>query len=179
MRASDRPPATLGIPPPVSTGALGLIGVLLLILSGGAAAALTVLWTAGSSGWWFNTIFTAMAGVIIAGGWAAYLDCLKTIAERVDAKRRWALVGPSATPIRGTVTARDVSLTETGSVSHFRLALATEIGTLSAAWHATPTHPEHVLQPQIPGVGSSVRVWHAGPGEPFVVEVKDPTVISH
>ncbi|ORM30585.1 hypothetical protein BFL43_18290 [Williamsia sp. 1135] len=157
---------------------LVIIGIALLALSAGLTTALVALWTADSPGSWFNVIFTVMGAVFVAGGWAGYMSYLGDAAAREDAETRWAMVGPTAQPLSGIIADREVSLGETGEVSRFRLVITTEVGVLGAMWRPETRDSRAFLQTQVPGVGGVVRVWHAGTGEPFVVEVADPTVVA-
>lgn len=155
-----------------------------VIVTAAAVFALYFLWTSEESpGWWFNLIFTVMIGGIPVAMWAiligtgdeAKLD--HVLQARWDESRHHARAEP------GLVLARNIRLTEFGSVSAFGLTVKLGDGsTLRGRGTPDMASSQPLLQSQVPGVGVEVRVWRvveAGvdPGVPIVIQAADPSVV--
>lgn len=61
-----------------------------------------------------------------------------------------------------------------------RSAVETDRAIVHGTWRSR-TSPAELLQPQVPGMGASARVWRLENGAdsaPLVIEVQDPTVVA-
>lgn len=157
---------------------------LALLLTAGAAIAVSlvvVLWTFPTPGWWFSLLFTVMVGGLALGSWAGFIAGLRTGQERERASAAWLERSARARASSGVVVSRETATSESGTVMRFQLTATTEGGaTVRGTWRPQPG-ASSLLQPQVPGVGSPVRVWGIEPrsdADPVVIEVLDPTVTS-
>ncbi|MET0821093.1 MAG: hypothetical protein ABWY58_09010, partial [Aeromicrobium sp.] len=96
---------------------------------------------------------------------------------------QWDATRSGARPATAHIVDRDVHLVEHGGVSSFAVTVETDDGRrVSARWHrSSPMNAgRELLQPQVPGVGATVRIW-AVPGAsvdaPHVIEALDPTAV--
>jgi hypothetical protein len=121
---------------------------------------------------------TVTAGLVVVM-WAVFFAALQSGAERERASARWIETLDPIRPSTGVVVERHVNTIEDGTVAALELTMRTEQGvTVVGTWRPRSTRP--LLQPQVPGVGSSVRVWSipdAAAADPLVIAALDPTVI--
>lgn len=175
-----RAPESLRIKPRLSPAIRLLLAALLAVASSLAGYFILMLWVLETPGWWFSLLFTVMIGGLTLGLWAGYLGALRSGVRREQASARWQEIAPAVRFVPGVITSRNVITGDDGSVPRFELTVRTESGTVvSGTWR--PRAARYLLQPQVPGVGTSVRVWSVAPQtgvEPLVIEVLDPTVVS-
>ncbi|USQ80155.1 hypothetical protein NF556_00375 [Ornithinimicrobium faecis] len=171
------PPAELPVPRRVNGAGRVLVGIALAAAAVGSTLVIRTLWTEGSPGWWFSALFTVFIALVALGLGIAYVGWLRRIGEERSASAAWraAIAGVRGEP--GTVTHRDVRLGEDGDVLGITMTVRTAGGAVvGASWRPTG-EVRRLLQPQVPGVGSSARVWRAPGAGPVLVDVLDPTVV--
>jgi len=171
-------PETLRIRPRLGSASRAALAVLLFIASAIAVFLIAILWVFETPGWWFSLLFTVMIGGLTCALWFGYIGAIRSGVRRENAIARWAELAVRASD--GVIVARDVVTSDDGSVPRFELTVRTELGTvMSGQWVAQ--HGRYLLQPQVPGVGSPVRVWRDEQGldtDPLVIEALDPTVVT-
>lgn len=182
LAAAPVAPRTIEFGRRTSASAAAVLWILIAAATVGTVLLVAPLWMGDSPGWWFTLIFTAMPALFLFGCAVGLLESRRLARLERRLSQQWAAQHDRARPIGGQVVARDVQLMEHGSVSSFTITAATDDGqTIRARWYRTsPTNAdETLLQPQVPTVGSPVRVW-AVPGsssdDPHVVEALDPSV---
>lgn len=172
---SADPPAALGLPTRLTAAAKAILGAGLALATLGVAVLVYQLWAADDPpGLWFQLLFTAFPGLVLVGFWFGYLSSFGDAAKERDVERRWADLRGTARLGHGTVDDRRVRTSDIGGVTAFVLEIVGDGAPFSAQWRSTG---EELLQPQVPGVGSPVRVWRTTPDGPLLAEVLDPTVV--
>ncbi|MBB6407226.1 hypothetical protein [Arthrobacter sp. AZCC_0090] len=157
-----------------------------VIVTIAAVFALYFLWRSEESpGWWFNLIFTVMIGGIPAVLWAILIGTGEEARFDHALQAKWDQSRHDAGAEWGRVLARDIRLTENGSVSSFDLTVTLDDGsTLRGRWRPEKATRVSLLQSQVPGVGAEVRVWRiveAGvdPSNiPVVIQAADASVVA-
>lgn len=143
---------------------------------------LAALWTGDSPGWWFNLIFTAMPAFFLFGCAFALWESRRPALRERRLSAQWATMRANARSTVGTIIDRDVRLTEHGSVSSFIVTVRTDDDReLRARWYRSNASnaDRTLLQPQVPALGSEVRIWAvpaASVDDPHVVVALDPSV---
>ena len=180
QRWDDAAPAGLRIKPKLRVQAQVALIVMLILAAALGIAGILMLWTTPTPGWWFSLLFTVMIGGLVVAVWAVFFTALRSGAERERASARWIETFDAVRSAPGVVVERHVNTIEDGTVAAFELTVRTEQGvTVAGTWRPRSTRP--LLQPQVPGVGSSVRVWSipdAAATDPLVIESLDPTVVA-
>lgn len=183
LAAAPVAPRTIEFGRRTSASAAAVLWILIAAAAVGTAVLLFALWTGESPGWWFTLIFTAMPTLFLVGCVVALLESRRLARLERRLSQQWVAQHDRIRPTDGRVTGRDVQLMEHGSVSSFTITAATDDGqTIRARWfRASPANAdETLLQPQVPVIGSAVRVW-AAPGstedDPLVVEALDPSIV--
>ncbi|WP_022892494.1 hypothetical protein [Agromyces subbeticus] len=155
-----------------------------LVASVGAVFAITMLWIEETPGWWFSLIFTVMIGGIPVALWAILIGSIEEARVERAMQLAWRDGRHRARAAAGTVAERRTGLSDDGSVSSFDLVVTLGDGqTIAGSWRPPTASGRRLLQTQVPGVGTLVRVWNladAGAGSsasPVVIEVADPTVV--
>ena len=178
----DRAPEALRLPSRLGTRGRIATAAALLVAMLVAVVAIVELWTGETPGWWFDLLFTVVLAGLVVAPWLGLAGSIRGAQEDRIAQARWQATRADVRPARGTVARRDVRLSEDGTVSTFDLVVALPDGArLVGEWR--PANSRQVLlQPQVPGVGSPVRVWRAPGGgaaeEVAVVEALDGTVVG-
>jgi hypothetical protein len=169
-------PKRMGLPGRVVFAVVGLVATV------AAAAALVLLWTDETPGWWFNLIFTVMIGGIPVALWAILIGSIQDAGTERALQQTWHAHRHRARAEHGTVSDRRIALSDDGSVSSFDLVVTLGGGQpLSGSWRPRNSSSRPLLQTQVPGVGTPVRVWlvadASASASPVVIEVADPTVV--
>ncbi|KQZ11520.1 hypothetical protein ASD23_05655 [Agromyces sp. Root1464] len=177
-------PESLLLPKRMRTLGRAMFALAGVIATVGAAVALVPLWTDETPGWWFNLIFTIMIGGIPVVVWAILVGSIQDAAAERALQETWQEHRDRARAEPGTVADRRIALSDDGSVSSFDLVVTLGRGaTLSGSWRPRTSSGRPLLQTQVPGVGTAVRVWRiadadvAASASPVVIEVADPTVV--
>lgn len=146
-----------------------------------AAGAIFALWTNETPGRWFNLLFTVMLSGLAATPWTILIGSIRlaNLERRLEAV--WRNIGPTAVATSGRVNQRYWALAEDGSVLSFTLVVqASDCQPICGEWRPLNSR-EYLLQTQVPGIGSEVRVWRvpdAAIDAPLVIEVADPSVVN-
>lgn len=158
-----------------------VVAILLAVVTALFVGSLYILWTNETPGWWFNALFTVILVGLPVATWAGYVAAIRRADEEVRAQEFWAASRLRATLIGGRIVARDVRVSDDGTIASFRLTVdIPDAPQITATWHSPREQPRYILQTQVPGVGADARVWFidaATADRPLVVEVVDPTVI--
>lgn len=180
----DSAPPELLLPRHLGGFGRGAFAAINCVVTVAVVVVIFLLWTDETPGWWFNAIFTVMLGGIAVALWAILRGAGVEAADHEAMEAAWGRSRHRARAERGQVTARSSTLTDRGAVSSFELTVMLDGGShFSALWRPAKSPDGYLLQPQVPGVGSDVRVWllpeDAGnPTEgPAVIQVADATVI--
>lgn len=180
QRWDDSAPAGLRITPKLRVPAQVALIVVLILAAALGIAGILMLWMFPTPGWWFSLLFTVMIGGLVVAVWAVFFAALRSGTERERASARWIETFDAVRSTTGVVVERHVNTIEDGTVAAFELTVRTEHGaTVAGTWR--PRTSRQLLQPQVPGVGSAVRVWSipdAAAADPLVIEALDPTVIA-
>ena len=177
-------PDSLQLPKRMRTPGRVMFALAGLVATVGAVAALVLLWTDETPGWWFNLIFTVIIGGIPVAVWAILIGSIQEAGAERAMQEAWQEHRHQARAERGNVADRRIALSDDGSVSSFDLivTLGNE-GTLRGSWRPRTSSDRPLLQTQVPGVGTAVRVWRIADAgvdpsaSPAVIEVADPTVV--
>lgn len=175
------PPAELPIRGAMRPGARAVFVVLLLLATVVGAGTLIPIWTTPTPGVWFSVLFTVFIAALVLVLWFVFAGALAQSAMRVRALARWRGASGRIERLDGTVVARTVSTIEDGGVDRFELSVETSAGMSAAVWERPTARSRMLLQTQVPGVGAKARVWRirdAGPEDPLIVEVQDPSVVT-
>ncbi|KRC61448.1 hypothetical protein ASE14_11300 [Agromyces sp. Root81] len=182
--AADRAPESLLLPKRMRTLGRVMFALAGLVATAGAVAALVMLWTDETPGWWFNVIFTVMIGGIPVVLWAILIGSIQDAGAERAMQEVWQEHRHHARAERGSVADRRIALSDDGSVSSFDLVVTLGTGgTLEGSWRPRTSSSRPLLQTQVPGVGTAVRVWRIADAgvdpsaSPVVIEVTDPTVV--
>lgn len=168
------PPIDLPMPPRPSTGTRVLVVLLVVLAAMGCFGGVLLLWSSDSPGIWFNLIFTVMGTIFGLGIVAAVVSWHSTARQEELAKAAW-LSAPPSYHEHAIVTDRKVNIqSESGVVNRIGLLVHTGQEQLAATWRGR--RADAILQAQVPGPGSRVRLWRSSAG-PLVIEVADPTVV--
>lgn len=179
-------PESLLLPKRMRTPGRVVFALVSLVASVGAVFAITMLWVEETPGWWFSLLFTVMIGGIPVAMWAILIGSIEEARVEVAMQLAWMEGRHRARAEPGTVAQRRTGLADDGSVSSFDLVVTVGDGqTIAGGWRPPTASGRRLLQTQVPGVGSPVRVWRlddAGAGvrsgpSPIVIEVADPTVV--
>ncbi|NLP86114.1 hypothetical protein HF576_19965 [Microbacterium sp. CFH 90308] len=166
----------------ITAGAALVLWALLAAAAAGSAVLLTGLWAGDSPGWWFNLIFTVLPALFLFGCALALLESRRSARRERRLSARWEATRANARSTVATIVDRDVRLTEHGSVSSFIVAVRTDDGReVRARWYRSSgsNADRALLQPQVPALGSEVRIWavpEASVDDPHVVVALDPSV---
>ncbi|MFK4729693.1 hypothetical protein ROT00_08420 [Agromyces mediolanus] len=174
------PPAALLLPRRLGTGGRIAFALVSLAATAGAATGIALLWTEQTPGLWFSVLFSVLLGALGLVPWLVLLGSITAAREDVEAQAAWRTARGRATPVAGRVTARRTQLAEEGTPTSFELDVELpDGGRLTAEWQPERAS-QRLLQTQVPGVGSPVRVWRTAgmPEAPVVVEVGDPSVVG-
>lgn len=170
-------PETLRFPSRMASTARVLVALLLAIGTALCAEGIYLLWTEETPGWWFSALFTVVLIGLPLAAWAAYAFAIRRAGEERRLQEQWAASRDRARLVHGRITDRDVQVSEDGTISAFVLTVeVTDVPAFDATWHPHRESPKYLLQTQVPGVGSEVRVWLIDAEHPLVVEVVDPSV---
>ena len=182
--AAERAPASLQLPKRMGIPGRVAFAIAGLVATVGAAAALVLLWTDETPGWWFNLIFTVMIGGIPVALWAILIGSIQDAGTERALQETWQAHRHRARAEHGTVADRRIALSDDGSVSSFDLVVTFGGGAaLTGGWRPRTSSDRPLLQTQVPGVGTAVRVWRiadrdaTASASPVVIEVADPTVV--
>lgn len=177
-------PESLRLPKRMRTPGRVMFALAGLVATAGAAVALVLLWTDETPGWWFNLIFTVMIGGIPVVLWAILVGSIQDARTERALQECWQEHRHRARAEHGTVADRRIALSDDGSVSSFDLVVTLRgEEALSGSWRPRTSSGRPLLQTQVPGVGTAVRVWRiadadaAASASPVVIEVADPTVV--
>ena len=177
-----RPPPTIEFGRGISAITAAVLWILLAAAAVGTALLIAALWTSDTPGWWFNLIFTALPALFLTGCAYALVDSRRSTHLHRRLSAQWTATHSNARPTTARIVDRDVQLMEHGSVSSFTLTAETEDGQrIRARWYrSSPANSDAtLLQPQVPAIGSTVRIWatpDASPDDPHVVEALDPSI---
>ncbi|MBM7832557.1 hypothetical protein JOE59_003262 [Agromyces cerinus] len=181
---AENAPEALWFPKRMRTPGRVMFALAGLVATAAAAVALVLLWTDETPGWWFNLIFTVMISGIPITLWAILIGSIQEAGTERAMQETWQEHRHHARAEQGSVTDRRIALSDDGSVSSFDLVVALgNAGTLRGTWRPRTSSGRPLLQTQVPGVGTEVRVWRiadagADPSaSPVVIEVADPTVV--
>lgn len=133
------------------------------------------VWLGETPGLWFNLLFTVLPGLFGLGMISVAFDWHTPASAEEAARERWRSNPPVGPPIGGVVADRNVDIgSESGQVT--TVALLVQVGgeQTPAAWRRRGT--QTLLQPQVPVIGSPVRLWRS-PGGAVLVEALDPSAI--
>ncbi|MEF3403174.1 hypothetical protein [Agromyces sp. CCNWLW203] len=187
LDAVETAPVSLQLPKRMGTLGRVIFALVGLVATAGAVVALAMLWTSDESpGWWFNLIFTVMIGGIPVAMWAILIGSVQDARTEQAMQETWQAHRHRARTDPGTVADRRIALSDDGSVASFDLVVT--LGSdeaLSGSWRPRTSSDGRLLQTQVPGIGTGVRVWriadaagHATAStSPVVIEVADPTVV--
>lgn len=178
-------PESLLLPKRMRTPGRVVFALVSLVASVGAVFAITMLWIEETPGWWFSLLFTVMIGGIPVALWAILIGSIEEARVERAMQLAWLEGRHRARAEPATVAQRRTGLADDGSVSSFDLVVTLGVGqTIAGSWRPPPASSRRLLQTQVPGVGTPVRVWRladarAGSGpSPIVIEVADPTVVT-
>lgn len=180
-------PESLLLPKHLGTLGRVIFAFVNVVVTVAALFALYFLWWVDEEppGWWFNLIFTAMIGGIPVVLWALLIGTGEEAKFDRAMQSRWDESRHYARAERGSVLARDIRLTENGSVSSFDLTVTLGDGSTLRGRGCPRTAPnKSLLQSQVPGVGAEVRVWRiveAGvdpSATPVIIQATDPSVVA-
>lgn len=175
LHESAAPPAELPIPPRAPLYLRRLVVLLGVVVAVACFGAVVLLWTSDSPGLVVNLVFTIMGAVIGLGVLGGVGSWYTTAAAEELARRDWRSTPPTV-PQSGVVVDREVSLnSESGDVNQIQLLVRTGEDEIATCWRSRGR--KALLQSQVPGVGSHVRVWRSSAG-PVLVEVADPSVVD-
>ncbi|MFK3781770.1 hypothetical protein [Agrobacterium sp. NPDC089420] len=150
------------------------------IASAIAAGAIFALWTSETPGWWFNVLFTVMLSSLAGSLWAILISSIRLASLEHHLQAVWRDIGPTAVATSGRVKERYWALAEDGSVLSFTLVVqGSDRQSICGEWQPVNSR-EYLLQTQVPGIGSEVRIWRvpdAAIDAPLVIEVADPSVV--
>lgn len=184
LDASTPAPEALLFPRRLRAPGRVLFALVSLIATVGAVFAIVLLWTEETPGWWFSLLFTVMVGGIPVALWAILFGSIQEAAVERAMQLAWNEGRHRARAETGSVTERRTGLSDDGSVSSFDLVVTLADGSrLSASWRPLTATSRSLLQTQVPGVGTPVRVWRLAEADrsasvgPVIVEVADPTVV--
>jgi hypothetical protein len=150
-------------------------------LSIGAALGIWLLWTNETPGWWFNVLFTVMNACIAVAPWPILANSIREAGLENRLEAVWRDIRSIAVATHGRVINRHCALAEDGSVASFTLLIEVPDCQPICAKRYPINEGEYLLQTQVPGVGSEVRVWripNASADTPIVIEVADPSVVN-
>ncbi|MEZ2388340.1 hypothetical protein AB6813_02110 [bacterium RCC_150] len=177
-------PQSLQLPRHLGTFGRVMFAFINVLATAGAVFSLRLLWTDETPGWWFNVIFTVMIGGIPVALWAILMGTGEEAKSDRAMQATWDEIRHQARAEHGSVLARDINLAEDGRISSFDLVVMLDAGqTLSGQWRPERASSRLLLQPQVPGIGSDVRVWRvvganvASGALPLVIQVADPSVV--
>lgn len=152
---------------------LGLVVVMALALIGVSVP----LWLGETPGIWFNILFTVLPGLFGLGMVLVAFDWHSTASAEEDARERWRAMPPAGPPIGGLVDDRHVDIgSESGQVNSVALLIQVGGEHVAAAWRRRGG--QTLLQPQVPVIGSQVRLWRSAGGA-VLVEALDPSAITY
>lgn len=179
-------PESLGLPARPGPAGHSLFAVANVVATIGVVAALMLLWSGATPGWWFDAIFTVLLAAIPVILWALLVGSISGAKQERAMQAEWAVLRDGAHAEHGAVLARDIRLSEDGTVSSFDLTVSgAERAVFHAEWRPRSARSRGLLQPQVPGIGAPVRIWLAPatadgvePKPLIVVEVADPSVVA-
>ncbi|GAA3684462.1 hypothetical protein GCM10022237_48780 [Nocardioides ginsengisoli] len=172
-----RLPSRLGVRGRIATAAALLVALLVGVV------AVVELWAGETPGRWFDVLFTVVIAGLVSAPWLGLVGSIRGAQEDRAAQARWQATRAAARPARAVVVRRHVNLSEDGTVSTVALVVSLPDGAqVEGEWR--PANSRQVLlQTQVPGLGSTVRVWRA-PGaapdaeEVAVIEALDAAVVG-
>jgi hypothetical protein len=170
-----RLPSRLGVRGRIATAAALVVAMLVGVV------AVVELWAGETPGLWFDVMFTVFIAALVAAPWLGLLGSIRGAQEDRAAQARWQARRGAARPAQAVVVRRHVNLSEDGTVSTFALVVGLPDGArVEGEWRPASSR-QVLLQTQLPGVGSTVRVWRApGAGrdaeEVAVIEALDAAV---
>jgi len=174
-------PVSLRTRPKLSPTSRVILAVLLVMTALVAVYLVVTLWTLETPGWWFSLLFTVIILGLTFGLWFGFVEALRSGARREQASSRWTEIREAVSSSPGVLVSRNVVTSEDGTVPRFDVTVRTADGSLVTAIWNPQSSSRYLLQSQVPGVGSTVRVWRneSGPDlDPLVIEVLDPTVLG-
>ncbi|MFC9558965.1 hypothetical protein [Agromyces sp. NPDC056965] len=186
LDAFESVPESLGLPARLGPVGHSLFAAANVVATLGVVAVLMLLWSGATPGWWFDAIFTILLAAIPVTIWALLVGSISGARKERAMQAEWAMLRDGVRAEHGVVLARDIRLSEDGTVSSFDLTVSgAEESVFHAEWRPRSATSRGLLQPQVPGIGAPVRIWRTpvdGDGvEPtslIVVEVADPSVVA-